>query len=179
MSQPELNIVIPFLNEEQVLPLLRERLESIRNRSAGWELIFVSDGSTDGTTRIHRGVGSDRSICETGRANAELRPSKCDLRRPLIRIGKLRRNYGRGFAGRTRRSPGNVSDIALRKCGARRSTTSLSSSIISAMFPDAGSMAVRFYRRNCFGSPASEASSRCIIRSTSLARAMCCWSIDL
>jgi polyisoprenyl-phosphate glycosyltransferase len=50
MSQPELSIVIPFLNEEQVLPLLRERLESIRNRPAGLELIFVSDGSTDGST---------------------------------------------------------------------------------------------------------------------------------
>jgi glycosyltransferase involved in cell wall biosynthesis len=50
MSQPELSIVIPFLNEEQVLPLLRERLEKIRNRPVAWELLFVSDGSTDGST---------------------------------------------------------------------------------------------------------------------------------
>jgi glycosyltransferase involved in cell wall biosynthesis len=47
MSQPELTVVIPFLNEEQVLPLLRERLEQIRSRSPAWELLFVSDGSTD------------------------------------------------------------------------------------------------------------------------------------
>jgi dolichol-phosphate mannosyltransferase len=52
MSQPELSIVIPFLNEEQVLPLLRERLEKIRNRPATWELLFVSDGSTDGSTEF-------------------------------------------------------------------------------------------------------------------------------
>jgi glycosyltransferase involved in cell wall biosynthesis len=52
MSQPELSIVIPFLNEEQVLPLLRERLENIRNRPAAWELLFVSDGSTDGSTKF-------------------------------------------------------------------------------------------------------------------------------
>jgi glycosyltransferase involved in cell wall biosynthesis len=51
MSQPELSIVIPFLNEEQVLPLLRERLEKIRTRPAAWELLFVSDGSTDGSTK--------------------------------------------------------------------------------------------------------------------------------
>jgi dolichol-phosphate mannosyltransferase len=52
MSRPELSIVIPFLNEEQVLPLLRERLEKIRNRPAAWELVFVSDGSTDGSTKF-------------------------------------------------------------------------------------------------------------------------------
>jgi glycosyltransferase involved in cell wall biosynthesis len=52
MSAPELSIVVPFLNEEQVLPLLRERLEKIRNRPAAWELLFISDGSTDGSTRF-------------------------------------------------------------------------------------------------------------------------------
>ena len=52
MSQPELSIVIPFLNEEQVLPLLRERLEKIRTRPAAWELLFASDGSTDGSTKF-------------------------------------------------------------------------------------------------------------------------------
>jgi hypothetical protein len=32
MTPPELSIVIPFLNEEHVLPLLRQRLENVRNR---------------------------------------------------------------------------------------------------------------------------------------------------
>lgn len=50
MKQPELSIVIPFLNEENVLPLLRDRLENIADRPSNWELVFVSDGSTDGST---------------------------------------------------------------------------------------------------------------------------------
>jgi hypothetical protein len=40
MSQPELSIVILFLNEEQVLPLLRERLEKIQNRPTARELLL-------------------------------------------------------------------------------------------------------------------------------------------
>jgi len=52
MSRPELSIVIPFLNEERVLPLLRERLEKLRDRPATWELVFVSDGSKDGSAEF-------------------------------------------------------------------------------------------------------------------------------
>ena len=52
MNSPDLSIVIPFLNEEQVLPLLRARLEKLQNRPVGWELLFVSDGSTDGSTNF-------------------------------------------------------------------------------------------------------------------------------
>jgi len=47
MTQSELSIVIPFLNEDHVLPLLRQRLENVQNRPSHWELLFVSDGSTD------------------------------------------------------------------------------------------------------------------------------------
>ena len=49
MNRPELSIVIPFLNEEKVLPLLRDRLQKMTERPASWELLFVSDGSTDGS----------------------------------------------------------------------------------------------------------------------------------
>jgi glycosyltransferase involved in cell wall biosynthesis len=52
MNQPELSIVIPFLNEEEVLPLLRERLEKAQNRPAAWELLFVSDGSSDRSAKL-------------------------------------------------------------------------------------------------------------------------------
>src|SRR6266480_3276492 len=52
MNRPDLSIVIPFLNEEEVLPLLRARLEKIQNGPVGWELLFVSDGSTDGSTNL-------------------------------------------------------------------------------------------------------------------------------
>jgi glycosyltransferase involved in cell wall biosynthesis len=50
MSRPELSIVIPFLNEETVLPLLQKRLQELGTRD--WELVFVSDGSTDSSVRI-------------------------------------------------------------------------------------------------------------------------------
>jgi glycosyltransferase involved in cell wall biosynthesis len=49
MDLPELSIVIPFLNEERVLPLLRQRLEKASMHAPNWELLFVSDGSTDGS----------------------------------------------------------------------------------------------------------------------------------
>src|SRR6267154_494706 len=52
MSQPDLSIVIPFLNEERVLPLLQERLQKLTNRPSAWELLFVSDGSTDGSVNF-------------------------------------------------------------------------------------------------------------------------------
>jgi len=52
MSQPDLSIVIPFLNEERVLPLLQERLQKLTNRPSTWELLFVSDGSTDGSVKF-------------------------------------------------------------------------------------------------------------------------------
>ena len=52
MKQPELSIVIPFLNEAKVLPLLRERLEKLADRPSRWELLFVSDGSTDGSAEF-------------------------------------------------------------------------------------------------------------------------------
>jgi glycosyltransferase involved in cell wall biosynthesis len=52
MDRPDLSIVIPFLNAEQVLPLLCERREKIQNRPFAWELLFVSDGSTDGSTNF-------------------------------------------------------------------------------------------------------------------------------
>jgi polyisoprenyl-phosphate glycosyltransferase len=52
MSQPDLSIVIPFLNEERVLPLLRQRLQKLTTRPSDWELLFVSDGSTDGSVKL-------------------------------------------------------------------------------------------------------------------------------
>ena len=52
--QPELSVVIPFLNEEQNVPLL---IEQLRKEISGigiddYELIFVDDGSSDGTVSL-------------------------------------------------------------------------------------------------------------------------------
>jgi polyisoprenyl-phosphate glycosyltransferase len=52
IKRPDLSIVIPFLNEARVLPLLRERLEKLADRPSTWELLFVSDGSTDGSAEF-------------------------------------------------------------------------------------------------------------------------------
>lgn len=63
MNQPELSIVIPFLNEAQVLPLLRQRLEKLTDRPVTWELLFVSDGSTDGSTEfVEAWARTDQSV---------------------------------------------------------------------------------------------------------------------
>jgi dolichol-phosphate mannosyltransferase len=48
MSRPTLSVVIPFLNEEEVLPELDKRLREMFARlDVTWEVIFVDDGSTD------------------------------------------------------------------------------------------------------------------------------------
>ena len=52
MRSPKLSIVIPFLNEAKVLPLLRARLEKLKESVPDLELIFVSDGSTDGSCEL-------------------------------------------------------------------------------------------------------------------------------
>ena len=63
MTRSELSIVIPFLNEDRVLPLLRQRLENVQNRPSNWELLFVSDGSTDASSRfIEAWASKDPSV---------------------------------------------------------------------------------------------------------------------
>ena len=79
-------------------------LASVNRRSFAlapvtWELLFVSDGSTDGSSKFIQEWTQVDPFEKLDCANAELRPSKCDICRPLIRVGKARRNYGRGFAG--------------------------------------------------------------------------------
>src|SRR5438477_397906 len=102
MTQPELSIVIPFLNEKRVLPLLRERFENIAKRSDFWELIFVSDGSTDGSTEY---------VEDWSRVN------------PAVKLVVLTRNFGHQYAvsagqaishfpGGSRRRPTSVFHLA-------------------------------------------------------------------
>jgi dolichol-phosphate mannosyltransferase len=63
MRRPELSIIIPFLNEEKVLPLLRAPLEKVQAAVPALELIFVSDGSTDGSCAfIESWAGKDPSV---------------------------------------------------------------------------------------------------------------------
>ncbi len=47
-----LSIIIPFYNEKDSLPILQKKIESVCGRiKGGYELIFVDDGSTDGSCR--------------------------------------------------------------------------------------------------------------------------------
>ncbi|MEJ7670331.1 MAG: glycosyltransferase family 2 protein [Casimicrobiaceae bacterium] len=48
-----ISVTIPVFNEEESLPKLCERLtESLRKLPQAWEVIFVNDGSTDGTAAL-------------------------------------------------------------------------------------------------------------------------------
>jgi len=52
-----LSLVIPVYNEEDVLPLLHQRLLACCNRwEMPWEAVFVNDGSTDGTLTLLKGL---------------------------------------------------------------------------------------------------------------------------
>jgi glycosyltransferase involved in cell wall biosynthesis len=73
-----LSIVVPVFNEERSVALLVDELESaLQPRGEAWEVIFVDDGSTDGTfaalTRLH-------------------------ARYENVRVVRLRRNFGKAAA---------------------------------------------------------------------------------
>jgi len=49
-SHAQLSVIIPCFNEEEVLPILRQRLlEALDRLNVAWEVVFVDDGSTDRT----------------------------------------------------------------------------------------------------------------------------------
>lgn len=72
--QPALSVVVPIFNEQEVLPLLAERLRGVLDGlGEAYEVVAVDDGSTDGT----------------GAALAALRAGW-----PELRVLRLRRNSG-------------------------------------------------------------------------------------
>ncbi len=75
---PVISVTIPVFNEEESLPRLRERLvESLAALPEQWEVIFVNDGSTDGSASL---------LDEIAASN------------PAFKVVHFRRNFGQTAA---------------------------------------------------------------------------------
>ncbi|MEN2992830.1 MAG: glycosyltransferase family 2 protein [Bacteroidia bacterium] len=74
----ELSVVIPVYNEAPALPELVERLEAVLK--GNYEVIFVDDGSSDGSAEVLKELAKER---------------------PWLRLIRLRRNYGQTSAIQT------------------------------------------------------------------------------
>ena len=58
----DLSIVIPVFNEVEVLPALLTSLSRVMNaKPYSYEIIFIDDGSTDGTTNLLRHTANESS----------------------------------------------------------------------------------------------------------------------
>ena len=77
-SYPEVSVVIPLFNEvENVRPLYSELKSTMKKMGRSWEVVFVDDGSTDGTDEVLREVHlHEEGVC----------------------VVKLRRNFGQTAA---------------------------------------------------------------------------------
>jgi glycosyltransferase involved in cell wall biosynthesis len=73
----QISVVIPLLNEEQSLRELHEQLRGVLNRLGRYEIIFIDDGSTDGSMRVLHEIHH---------------------RDKHVKIIRFRRNYGKSAA---------------------------------------------------------------------------------
>lgn len=74
----QISVVVPFLNEQEVLPICHARLEPIlRKLALPYEIVFVDDGSTDESVPL---------------LTALMR------RNPRVRVVRLSRNFGKEAA---------------------------------------------------------------------------------
>ena len=72
---PEISIIVPCFNEALSLPELYERIMKVFERGPQYEIIFVDDGSSDGTHSVLAGMSD-----------------------PAVRCIRLRRNFGKAAA---------------------------------------------------------------------------------
>jgi undecaprenyl-phosphate 4-deoxy-4-formamido-L-arabinose transferase len=78
MADPALSIVIPVFNEAATLPDLHQRLAAaLKNLGRTYEIVFVDDGSTDGSASILRALRAQD---------------------PAVRVIRFNRNYGQHAA---------------------------------------------------------------------------------
>ena len=68
----DISVLVPILNEEESLEELNRRLEaSLESTGKSYEIIYINDGSTDGTQTHDRGlprrrIAGSRSSSSTG-----------------------------------------------------------------------------------------------------------------
>jgi glycosyltransferase involved in cell wall biosynthesis len=61
-SRPTLSVVIPVFNEEETIPELDRRLRSfLADLGVTWEVVFVDDGSRDGSTKMLQSLAEQES----------------------------------------------------------------------------------------------------------------------
>lgn len=78
LSAPSVSIVVPAFNEIEVLPAFHRRLSDVMGRtSLSWEVVYVNDGSTDGT------LAALEVLCTTD---------------PRVALVNLSRNFGKEIA---------------------------------------------------------------------------------
>jgi glycosyltransferase involved in cell wall biosynthesis len=76
--RPKLSVVVPGLNEERSIPALVERLRPVLDSlDLDWEVIFVDDGSTDGTLALLKSL---------------------NVQEPRFKAVSLSRNFGKEIA---------------------------------------------------------------------------------
>lgn len=78
MTAPDLSVVLPVFNEVETLPELRKRLTAVLDGTGRrWEIVFVDDGSRDGSFELMAGYARED---------------------PRLRVVRFSRNFGHQMA---------------------------------------------------------------------------------
>ena len=89
------SVVIPAYNEEGNISLLMVKLEQILD-DFSYEILFVDDGSSDGTLERIKALGRSKPHLHLPLPFPQLRPPECPEGGSGPRFGGLRDHYGRG-----------------------------------------------------------------------------------